>query len=91
MDSASLIALSICKSLVEGEAVSAEGDEDSVAEIVAASEDDFNMEGYVKALKEKMVIQNEQIRALSAYLDVSRKMLVQDEKIVNILEGMSRR
>ncbi len=68
-----------------------EGDEDSVAEIVAASEDDFNMEGYVKALKEKMVIQNEQIRALSAYLDVSRKMLVQDEKIVNIIEGMYKR
>ena len=45
----------------------------------------------IKALKAKMIIQNEQIRALDAYLEVSLKLLVQDEKIVNILEGMSRR
>lgn len=62
-----------------------------VSEISAATEDEYNMEGYLKALKAKMIIQNEQIRALDAYLEVSRKLLVQDEKIVNILEGMSRR
>ena len=63
-------------------------DDDVVSEITAATEEDYNMEGYVKALKEKLVVQNEQIRALSAYLDVSKKMLIQDEKIVNIIEGM---
>ena len=62
-----------------------------VSEISAATEDEYNMEGYLKALKAKLIIQNEQIRALDAYLEVSRKLLVQDEKIVNILEGMSRR
>ena len=64
---------------------------ETVTEFEAASDDEFTMEGYIKALKEKMIIQNEQIRALSAYLDVSRKMLLQDEKIVGILEGMYRK
>lgn len=63
-------------------------DEEEIDEITAATEDDFNMDGYVKALKEKLVVQNEQIRALSAYLEVSKKMLIQDEKVVNIIEGM---
>ena len=62
-----------------------------VSEISAPTEEEYNMEGYLKALKAKLIIQNEQIRALDAYLEVSRKLLVQDEKIVNILEGMSRR
>lgn len=64
---------------------------ETVTEFEAASGDDFTMEGYIKALKEKMIIQNEQIRSLSVYLDVSRKMLLQDEKIVGILEGMYRK
>ena len=63
-------------------------DEEKIDEITVATEDDFNMDGYVKALKEKLVVQNEQIRALSAYLEVSKKMLIQDEKVVNIIEGM---
>lgn len=62
-----------------------------VTEFAAPTEEEFTMEGYLKALKTKLVIQNEQIRALDAYLDVSRKLLIQDEKIVNILEGMSRK
>ena len=63
---------------------------DIVTEISTATEDEYTMEGYIKSLKEKMIIQNEQIRALSTYLDVSRKLLIQDEKIVGILEGMYR-
>lgn len=61
------------------------------AVINAPSDEEYTMEGYIKALKEKMVIQNEQIRALSGYLDVSKRMLVQEEKIVNIIEGLGKR
>ncbi len=61
-----------------------------VTEITAASVDDYTMSGYIKALKEKLIIQNEQIRAISNYLDVSKKLLIQDEKIVNIIEGMNK-
>lgn len=63
-------------------------DKEGISEIAAATEDDFNMEGYVKSLKETLVVQNEQIRALSSYLEASKKMLIQDEKLVNIIEGM---
>lgn len=59
--------------------------------INAPSDEEYSMEGYIKALKEKMVIQNEQIRALSGYLDVSKRMLVQEEKIVNIIEGLGKK
>ena len=59
--------------------------------ITAATVDDYSMEGYVKALKEKLVIQNEQIRAISNYLEVSKRLLIQDEKIVNIIEGMNKK
>lgn len=62
-----------------------------VKEIKSASVDDYNMEGYVKALKEKLIIQNEQVRAVSNYLDVTKKLLIQDEKIVNIIEGMNKK
>lgn len=62
-----------------------------VKEIKSASVDDYNMEGYVKALKEKLIIQNEQVRAISNYLDVTKKLLIQDEKIVNIIEGMNKK
>ncbi len=61
-----------------------------IKEIISANENDFTMEGYVKALKEKLIIQNEQVRALSNYLDITKKLLVQDEKIVNIIEGMNK-
>jgi len=66
-------------------------DASSIKEITAASIDDYSMEGYVKALKEKLIIQNEQVRALSNYLDVSKRLLIQDEKIVNIIEGMNKK
>lgn len=46
----------------------------------------INMAAYVKALKEKMIIQNEQIRAINQFLEVSKKLLLQDEKIIHILE-----
>lgn len=59
--------------------------------ITAASEDDYTMDGYIKALKEKLIIQNEQVRAISNYLDVSKRLLIQDEKIVNIIEGMNKK
>lgn len=59
--------------------------------ITAATVDDYSMEGYVKALKEKLIIQNEQIRAISNYLEVSKRLLIQDEKIVNIIEGMNKK
>lgn len=60
-------------------------------EITAATIDDYSIEGYVKALKEKLIIQNEQIRAVSNYLEVSKRLLIQDEKIVNIIEGMNKK
>lgn len=59
--------------------------------ITAATVDDYSMEGYVKALKEKLIIQNEQVRAISNYLEVSKRLLIQDEKIVNIIEGMNKK
>lgn len=62
-----------------------------VKEIKSASVDDYTVEGYVKALKEKLIIQNEQVRSISNYLDVTRKLLIQDEKIVNIIEGMNKK
>ena len=62
-----------------------------VKEIKSASVDDYTLEGYVKALKEKLIIQNEQVRSISNYLDVTRKLLIQDEKIVNIIEGMNKK
>ncbi|MDD2371899.1 MAG: hypothetical protein PHQ32_07895 [Firmicutes bacterium] len=62
-----------------------------VQEITSAKADDYTMEGYVKALKEKLIIQNEQVRAISNYLDISKKLLIQDEKIVNIIEGMNKK
>ena len=62
-----------------------------VKEITAASVDDYTMEGYVKALKEKLIIQNEQVRAISNYLEVSKRLLIQDEKIVNIIEGLNKK
>ena len=46
----------------------------------------INMPAYIKALKEKMIIQNEQIRAVNEFLEVSKKLLLQDEKIIHILE-----
>jgi len=61
-----------------------------VNEITSAKVDDYTMEGYIKALKEKLVIENEQVRAISNYLDVTKKLLIQDEKIVNIIEGMNK-
>lgn len=62
---------------------------DVVTEITMPSEDDRDLSTLIKALKEKMIIQNEQIRALNEYLEVSRKILIQDEKIVTILESIS--
>ncbi len=62
-----------------------------VKEIKSANVDDYSMEGYVKALKEKLIIQNEQVRAISNYLEVSKRLLIQDEKIVNIIEGMNKK
>jgi folate-dependent phosphoribosylglycinamide formyltransferase PurN len=62
-----------------------------VKEIKSATVDDYSMEGYIKALKEKLIIQNEQIRAISNYLEVTKRLLIQDEKIVNIIEGMNKK
>ena len=62
-----------------------------VKEIKSATVDDYSTEGYVKALKEKLIIQNEQIRAISNYLEVTKRLLIQDEKIVNIIEGMNKK
>lgn len=66
-------------------------DASTAKEITAATVDDYSMEGYIKALKEKLIIQNEQIRAISNYLEVSKRLLIQDEKIVNIIEGMNKK
>lgn len=66
--------------------------DDSASKVItAATVDDYSMEGYVKALKEKLIIQNEQVRAISNYLEVSKRLLIQDEKIVNIIEGMNKK
>lgn len=65
--------------------------EPTVNEITAATSDDYTMDGYIKALKEKLIIQNEQVRAISNYLEISKRLLIQDEKIVNIIEGMNKR
>lgn len=62
-----------------------------VKEIKSATVDDYSMEGYIKALKEKLIIQNEQVRAISNYLEVTKRLLIQDEKIVNIIEGMNKK
>ena len=47
---------------------------------------DNNISAYIKALKEKMIIQNKQVRAINEFLEVSKKILLQDEKIIHILE-----
>lgn len=62
-----------------------------VKEIKSATVDDYSTEGYIKALKEKLIIQNEQVRAISNYLEVTKRLLIQDEKIVNIIEGMNKK
>ena len=67
--------------------------EEGVPEVDAVKEmsmiedvEGINMPAYIKALKEKMIIQNEQIRAINSFLEVSKKLLLQDEKIIHILE-----
>lgn len=59
-------------------------------EIKLPNDEDINTPIYIKSLKEKLVIQNQQIRALNEYLEVSKKLLLQDEKIVHILEQLSK-
>ena len=60
---------------------------DTVKEMsVLEDTEGINMPAYIKALKEKMIIQNEQVRAINEFLEVSKKLLLQDEKIIHILE-----
>ncbi|AMP21055.1 hypothetical protein AZF37_07660 [endosymbiont 'TC1' of Trimyema compressum] len=67
--------------------------EEGVPEVDVAKEmsmledaEGINMPAYIKALKEKMIIQNKQVRAINEFLEVSKKLLLQDEKIIHILE-----
>lgn len=51
-------------------------------------DEEANWSTYVKALKARMIVQNDQIRALNEYLETTKRVLLQDEKIVNILERL---
>lgn len=60
---------------------------DSVKKIpIIKNNEGIDMSAYIKALKEKMIIQNEQVRIINRFLEVSKKLLIQDEKIIRILE-----
>lgn len=75
--------LSPIEAIVEEEGVP---EEKAVEEISMLKCEGIDMPAYIKALKEKMIIQNEQVRSINEFLEVSKKLLLQDEKIIHILE-----